>query len=67
MNNVKPGRGKPIVCLAAGHYDKYNRSKAVQAYYESDMTWKLHLKPKAELEKCGIEVRLFLIKTSTFY
>ena len=56
-----------IVCLDAGHYGKYNRSPAVPAYYESVRMWDLHLLLKAELEKYGIEVRLFLIKTSTFY
>ena len=57
MKNVKTGHTKPIVCLDAGHYGKYNRSPAVPEYYESDMNWKLHLKLKAELEKYGIEVR----------
>jgi N-acetylmuramoyl-L-alanine amidase len=57
MKNVKPGHSKPIVCLDAGHYGKYNRSKVVPEYYESDMVWKLHLKLKAELEKYGIEVK----------
>lgn len=57
MKNVKLGHTKPVVCLDAGHYGKYNRSKVVPAYYESDMNWKLHLKLKAELEKYGIEVR----------
>lgn len=47
---------KVKICLDAGHYGKYNRSSVVPAYYESDMTWKLHLKLKAELEKYGIEV-----------
>lgn len=44
------------ICLDAGHYGKYNRSPVVPEYYESDMTWKLHLLLKAELEKYGIEV-----------
>ena len=44
------------ICLDAGHYGKYNRSKVVPEYYESDMNWKLHLKLKAELVKLGIEV-----------
>lgn len=47
---------KVRICLDAGHYGKYNRSAAVPAYYESDMTWKLHLKLKAALEAYGIEV-----------
>lgn len=57
MKNVKAGHTKPIVCLDAGHYGKYNRSPVVPEYYESDMNWKLHLLLKAELEKYGIEVR----------
>lgn len=57
MKNVKAGHAKPIVCLDAGHYGKYNRSPAVPEYYESDMNWKLHLLLKVELEKYGIEVR----------
>ncbi len=48
--------GKVRICLDAGHYGKYNRSAAVPAYYESDMTWKLHLKLKAALEAYGIDV-----------
>lgn len=44
------------ICLDAGHYGKYNRAPSVKEYYESDMTWKLHLLLKAELEKYGIIV-----------
>ena len=44
------------VCLDAGHYGKYNRSPANKEYYESDMTWKLHLLLKKELEALGVEV-----------
>ena len=44
------------ICLDAGHYGKYNRSPAVKTYYESEMTWKLHLKLKAELESYGFVV-----------
>lgn len=58
MKNVKTGHAKPIVCLDAGHYGKYNRSPVVKAYYESDMNWKLHNLLKAELEKYGIEVKV---------
>lgn len=54
MKNVKPGHSTPCVCLDAGHCGKYNRSPAVPEYYESDMTWKLHILLKAELEKLGI-------------
>lgn len=56
MKNVKPGHSVPTVCVDAGHYGKYNRSPAVPEYYESDMTWKLHLLQKAEMEKYGIRV-----------
>ena len=44
------------ICLDAGHYAKYNRSPVNSAYWESEMTWKLHLYLKAELEEYGIEV-----------
>lgn len=57
MKNVKTGHTKPIVCIDAGHYGKYNRSPAVPEYYESDMNWKLHLMLKEELEKYGIQVK----------
>ena len=57
MKNVKSGHAKPIVCLDAGHYGKYNRSPVVKTYYESDMVWKLHLLLKKELESYGIQVK----------
>ena len=45
------------ICLDAGHYGKYNPSPVVPGYYESDMTWALHLKLKARLEEYdGVEV-----------
>ena len=44
------------ICIDAGHYGKVNRSPVVPEYYESDMTWKLHLLLKTELEKRGISV-----------
>lgn len=44
------------ICLDAGHYGKYNQSPAVKAYYESDMSWKLHKLLKTALEAYGIEV-----------
>lgn len=45
------------ICIDAGHYGKYNRSPAVNGYYESDMTWKLHLLQKKYLEEyAGVEV-----------
>lgn len=44
------------ICLDAGHAGKYNRSPVVPAYYEANMTWKLHLLLKKELEKRGAEV-----------
>lgn len=56
MKNVKKGHVKPIVCLDAGHYGKYNRSPVVPEYYESEAMWKLHLLLKAELEQRGMEV-----------
>ena len=58
MKNVKTGHKQPIVCLDAGHYGKYNRSRVVPAYYESDMNWRLHLMLEDELEKYGIQVLL---------
>lgn len=57
MKNVKSGHAKPIVCLDAGHYGKYNRSPVVKTYYESEMVWKLHLLLKKELERHGIQVK----------
>ena len=45
------------ICLDAGHYGQYNQSPVVPEYYESEMTWKLHLLLKAELEKYGFEVK----------
>ncbi len=53
--NAKPLAGKKI-CEDAGHFGKYNRSPGVAAYYESDMTWKLHLLRKKYLEELGAEV-----------
>ena len=47
---------QPTVCLDAGHYGKYNRAPEVPEYYESDMTWALHLLLKANLEQRGITV-----------
>ena len=44
------------ICIDAGHYCKYNRSNVYPSYYESDMTWKLHLMLKKELEAYGFEV-----------
>ena len=44
------------ICLDAGHYGKYNQSPVNSAYYESEMTWKLHLYLKEALESYGIEV-----------
>lgn len=58
MKNVKSGHTKPMICLDAGHYGKYNRSPIVTNYYESDMTWKLHKYQEEELTKYGITVRL---------
>jgi len=58
MKNVKTNHTRPVVCLDAGHYGKYNRSPILAEYYESDMNWKLQLFLKGELEACGMEVRL---------
>lgn len=44
------------ICLDAGHFAKNNQSPVNKAYYESEMSWKLHLLLKAELERCGFEV-----------
>ncbi len=44
------------IMLDAGHYGKYNRSPVLRDYYESDMTWKYHLKLKKELESYGFIV-----------
>lgn len=44
------------ITLDAGHYGRYNQSPAVPEYFESNMTWKLHLLLKEELEKYGIQV-----------
>lgn len=57
MRNVKKGHVRPIVCIDAGHYGKYNRSPVVPAYYESEMNWKLAHLLDAELACYGIDVR----------
>ena len=44
------------ICLDAGHYGRYNQSPADKRYYESVMTWKLHLLQKKYLEELGIQV-----------
>lgn len=44
------------VMLDAGHYAKCNQSPLVPEYWESDMTWNLHLYLKEALEAYGIEV-----------
>ena len=61
MKNVKSGHNRPIVCLDAGHYGKYNRSPVVPTYYESTAMWTLHNYLATELESHGIQV----IKTRT--
>lgn len=50
-NNIKK-----TICLDAGHYGLYNRSPNVTAYYESNMSWKLHIYLKSELESYGFNV-----------
>lgn len=48
---------QPIkICIDAGHYAKNNRSLVYPSYYESVMTWELHLLLKKELESYGFEV-----------
>ena len=44
------------ICLDAGHYGKYNRSKVIAEYYESEMNWKLHNYLAEELKRFGFEV-----------
>ncbi len=44
------------ICLDAGHFAKYNQSPVNKNYWESEMTWKLHLYLKEELEQYGITV-----------
>ena len=54
-SNLSAAKGKKVM-LDAGHYGYYNQSPAVKDYWESKMTWKLHLMLKEELEKYGIVV-----------
>ena len=54
--NADGTQKKIKICLDAGHYGKYNRSPVNGAYYESDMSWRLHLKLKSALEARGMEV-----------
>lgn len=49
------------ICIDAGHYGKYNRSPVNPAYYESDMSWKLHNYLAEALKGYGITV----VKTRT--
>lgn len=58
MKNVKPGHEVPVVVLDPGHYGKYNRSPAVQGYWESEVMWKLHKLLKTALEGHGIVVKV---------
>lgn len=44
------------ICIDAGHYGNYNQSPCNKNYFESKMTWKLHLYLKKELEKRGFQV-----------
>lgn len=46
------------ICLDAGHYDEYNRSPVVPAYYESNFTWKFTNFEKEEYERLGFTVIL---------
>lgn len=54
--NADGTQKKIKICLDAGHYGKYNRSPVNGAYFESDMSWRLHLKLKSALEARGMEV-----------
>ena len=47
------------ICIDAGHYGYYNKSTVVTpTYWESKMTWKLHLMLKEALEKYnGVEIK----------
>lgn len=56
QNEVNQSQVKKTICLDAGHYGLYNRSIGVKDYYESNMTWKLHLYLKEELEQYGFNV-----------
>ncbi len=47
---------KPVVCIDAGHFGKYNVCPKNYQYYESEVMWKLHILQKKYLEKLGIEV-----------
>ena len=49
---------KPIICLNAGHFAKYNHSSVNPAYWESEVMWRYHLMKKAYLEQHGFDVRL---------
>lgn len=44
------------ICLDAGHFGKVNQSPVVRAYYESEMSWKLHNMLREELQRYGFEV-----------
>lgn len=45
------GNDHVFIMLDAGHYGKKNQSPVLSSYYESKMTWPLHLYLKEELEK----------------
>ena len=54
--NRMKGNNSMKVCLDAGHYGKYNRSRVVEGYYESEMNWKLQGFLAQELGAYGIDV-----------
>jgi len=56
MENVRIGHERPVVCLDAGHYGKYNASPVVPGYFESEMNWKLQMYLKEALQSLGIVV-----------
>ena len=61
MKNVKQGNERPVVCLDAGHYGKYNRSPVEPDLYESEFNWRMQNLLALELETYGIKV----VKTRT--
>ena len=44
------------ICIDAGHYGKYNRSKVVPSYYESEMNWMLQNLLASALEAYGVTI-----------
>ena len=57
MKHVHNGHARPVICLDAGHYGKYNRSPVEPALYESEFNWKLQQYLTEELQKLGMQVK----------